>query len=190
MQILNNEFTGIHQIDGADGVHADAIQRYGSSSTVIRGNYMHDVADGIMAPDGTDHEVVQDNVMLTDGYPFAITMESDIGSIVQHNTLPDGSCDYNDHCGILRLGSKSGQPGGTGTVIKDNILSDISVPEGSQSNAEENYNLITSGSSGKGAQDQRGAPRFVADTASARTSWRPDRSGRARRVTAPTGALA
>jgi Concanavalin A-like lectin/glucanases superfamily/Right handed beta helix region len=164
VQILNNEFTGIHQIDGADGVHADAIQLYGSSSTVIRGNYMHDVADGIMAPDGTDHEVIQDNVMLTDGYPFAITMESDNGSIVQHNTLPDGSCDYNDHCGILRLGSKSGQPGGTGTVIKDNILSDISVPEGSQSNAEENYNLITSGSSGKGAQDQRGAPRFVGGT--------------------------
>jgi Concanavalin A-like lectin/glucanases superfamily/Right handed beta helix region len=160
VQILNNEFTGIHQIDGANGVHADAIQLYGSSGTVVRGNYMHDVADGIMAPDGTDHEIVQDNVMLTDGYPFAITMESDNGSIVQHNTLPDGKCDYNLHCGILRLGSKSGQPGGTGTVIKDNILSEIAVPEGSQSNAEENYNLFTSGS-GKGAQDQRGAPRYV-----------------------------
>jgi hypothetical protein len=164
VQILNNEFTGIHQIDDASGVHADAIQLYGSSQTVIRGNYFHDVADGIMAPDGTDHEVVQDNLILTDGYPFAITMESDNGSIVQHNTLPDGSCDYNLHCGILRLGSKSGQPGGTGTVVKDNILSDISVPEGTQQNAEENYNLLTSGSSGKGAQDLRGAPKYVGGT--------------------------
>jgi hypothetical protein len=167
VQILNNEFTGIHQIDGADGVHADAIQLYGSSNTVIRGNYFHDVADGIMAPDGTDHEVIQDNLIITDGYPFAITMESDNGSIVQHNTLPDGNCDYNLHCGILRLGSKSGQPGGTGTVVKDNVLSDISVPEGTQQNAEENYNLITSGSSGKGAQDLRGAAKYVGGTGAA-----------------------
>ena len=63
VRILDNEFRNMHQIDGADGVHADSIQLYGSAETVIRGNYFHHVAVGIMCADGCDHEVIEDNVL-------------------------------------------------------------------------------------------------------------------------------
>ena len=63
VEILDNRFVDIRQIDGADGVHSDAIQLYGSMGTVIRGNEMLRVAAGIMAPDGADHELIEDNVI-------------------------------------------------------------------------------------------------------------------------------
>ena len=49
VQVLNNEFTGIKWISE---VHTDSLQLYGSSDTVIRGNYFHDFSTAIMAPDG------------------------------------------------------------------------------------------------------------------------------------------
>ena len=42
VQVLNNEFTGIKQISA---VHTDSLQLYGSSETVIKGNYFHDFDD-------------------------------------------------------------------------------------------------------------------------------------------------
>ena len=76
VRILHNEFTGIHQVDDT---HTDAIQLYGQSHTVVRGNYIHNAASGIMAPDGTNHEIIEDNVIRTDGSPARITMGSDVG---------------------------------------------------------------------------------------------------------------
>ena len=165
VKIVDNEFTGIHQIDSGAGVHADSIQLYGSSNTLIRGNYFHDVADCIMSPDGADHEVIEDNVCVTDGYPYAFTIESDNGSIIRHNTLAafsttsGGGCEYNLPCGIVRLGSKSGQPAGTGTTIQDNILAQIDVPDGAQSYAFEGYNLSTH-RKGAGTGDLLGSPAY------------------------------
>jgi hypothetical protein len=164
-RILNNEFVGLHQIDGASGVHVDSIQLYGSQNTVIRGNYFHDVADSVAAWDGADHEIVEDNVVVTDGYPYAMAVLSDNGSIVRHNTLAmfsaSGSpCDYNLPCGVLYLGSKSGTPGGVGTTVDDNILAEIDVPEGSQSYAAEDYNLCENHKA-SGAHDLLGTPVFV-----------------------------
>ncbi len=72
VRILDNEFRSMHQIDGADGVHADSIQLYGSAETVIRGNWFHHVAVGIMCADGCDHEVIEDNVFAVDGSPYAV----------------------------------------------------------------------------------------------------------------------
>ena len=99
-------------------MHADAIQLYGSSHTVIRGNYMHDMPEVpfIMAADGTDHELIEDNVVegSSHGYPY-ITLFSDDSSIVRHNTFADGSCAFNLPCGILRLGAKDSDDPGHGT---------------------------------------------------------------------------
>ena len=109
-------------------MHADAIQLYGSSHTVIRGNYMHDMPEVpfIMAADGADHELIEDNVVegSSDGYPY-ITLFSDDSSIVRHNTFADGACAFNIRCGVLRLSNKDSDDLGRGTVIEDNILGKI-----------------------------------------------------------------
>jgi hypothetical protein len=133
VQIIGNTFSGIHQIDGARGVHADAIQLYGSERTVIRGNQMHDVATGIMAPDGSDHEVIEDNVIATAGYPFAITLGADRGSTVRGNHLHgDGACTYNFPCGTLRIVADKRGVGSQGTVVEENVLGALAVDDASR----------------------------------------------------------
>ena len=155
--IIGNEFVDIYE---SGGIHTDAIQLYGSSNTVVRGNWIHRTSSGIMAPDGADHELIEHNVIDPGGYPFAITLWSDDGSIVRHNTLPDGACSFSLRCGIITIGSKSGEPAGRGTVIKDNVLGEITVGGGSASTAERNYNLIANGSL-SGGQDVRGKPTYT-----------------------------
>jgi Right handed beta helix region len=154
-RILNNEFVGIRQLANGEA-HADSIQLYGSRNTVIRGNWFHDVSVGVMAPDGADHELIEDNVIQARS-PYAINLKSDDGSVVRHNTLPDGSCDYNQRCGWILLGAKSGNPASRGTVIRDNIMAGVSW--GGQTAAED-FNLFAA-SRGRGANSQRGLPTYV-----------------------------
>jgi hypothetical protein len=159
VRILHNEFTGIHKIDA---VHTDAIQLYGQSHTVVRGNYIHDAASGIMAPDGTHHELIEDNVIRTDGYPFAITLGSDDGSIVRRNTLPGGRCWYHQSCGILIVGSGNSGVPSHDTVVEGNLLGGLSVSGGSRLRAQRG-NLV-----GRAARGSRhhgvGAPAGVGRT--------------------------
>ena len=160
-KILNNEFYDITP-GSPSGVHADAIQLYGSSHTVIRGNYMHDMPEVpfIMAPDGADHELIEDNVVegSTDGYPY-ITLFSDDSSIVRHNTFADGACAFNIRCGVLRLSNKDSDDLGHGTVIEDNILAKIQI-EGSSTIARRSHNLLSSDSP-SGPGEIRGKPTYV-----------------------------
>ncbi|WP_196807364.1 NosD domain-containing protein, partial [Candidatus Solirubrobacter pratensis] len=65
VQILNNTFMDMHQTDGASGGHVDGIQLYGSKNTVIRGNFFYNVPDSVAAWDGSDHEMIEDNVVVT-----------------------------------------------------------------------------------------------------------------------------
>ena len=164
-KILFNEFH--HLVAGTpDGVHTDAIQLYGSSNTLIRGNYFHDVgSQQIMSPDGADHEIIEDNVFGPGDYPFAITLYSDNGSIIRHNTMAQGSCWFNLSCGILRIGAKSScrfadecDPG-TGTVVEDNVMASIAVDEGRAAFTSRS-NLLHSGSA-RGADDLTGKPLFA-----------------------------
>lgn len=159
-QILNNEFTGIRQIDG-DDVHADSIQLYGSEETVIRGNYFHDVSVGIMCADGCDRELVEDNVFDVTGSPYAVTWLSDDSSIIRHNTFAgERTCDYDQRCGVLYLGNKDHDPVSRGTVVTDNILTRICVCDGEVGGlAQEDYNLLREG--GRGEHDIRAAPIYV-----------------------------
>ena len=152
VRILHNEFTGIHQIDDT---HTDAIQLYGQSHTVVRGNYIHDAASGIMAPDGTNHEIIENNVIRTDGSPRSITMGSDVGSIVRCNTLPTGSCWYHQRCGTLFVGSGNSGAPSRDTIVEDNLLGGLSIGEGSRL-AVKRGNLI--GSAAKGRHSGVGAP--------------------------------
>lgn len=165
-RILHNYFHDL--VAGTpEGVHSDAIQLYGSSNTVIRGNFFRDVgAAQIMSPDGADHEIIEDNVFGPGGYPFAITLWSDDGSIIRHNTMARGSCWFNLPCGIIRLGQKSSCPyadscdRGRDTLIQDNILASIDVAEG-QADFTSRSNLFHDASA-RGAGDLLGEPLFVA----------------------------
>jgi hypothetical protein len=138
VRILDNEFVGIHE---SGGVHTDPIQLYGSRDTVIRGNWIHDTSSGIVATDGAQHELIEDNLIDPGSYPFAIAIDSDNGSVIRHNTLPAGPCAWNLICGIVALGAKSGAAPGRGTVVRDNVLSEISIKPGA-STAEQRDNLV------------------------------------------------
>lgn len=152
VRVLHNEFTGIHMVDAT---HTDAIQLYGQSHTIIRGNYIHDAASGIMAPDGTSHELIEQNVIRTDGRPSAITLGSDDSSIVRRNTLPGGSCDYHQSCGILTVGAGNSGVPSRGTVVEDNLLGGLTVSGGSRLGVNRG-NLV--GRAARGSHHGIGAP--------------------------------
>jgi hypothetical protein len=156
VRILDNTFVGIQ---GTGGRHIDALQLYGASNTVIRGNYFRDVSAAIMSPDGGDHERIEDNVFDTGGYPYAIMLGGDDGSVIRHNTMPDlGGCAYDLPCGTLLINDGPGHRPGTGTVVEDNILGALSVAGSSTLGGSRN-NLVAAG--GGGAADSAGRPTFV-----------------------------
>jgi len=138
VRILRNDFVGIQ---ASGGVHTDAIQLYGSRGTVIRGNWIRDSATGIVAPDGADHEIIENNLIDPGSYPFAISIGSDDGSVIRHNTLPAGACAFDLRCGIVSLGAKTDGARGRGTVVRDNVLSEVSVTGGAGL-AEKSDNLL------------------------------------------------
>ena len=127
VQVIGNEFADI--VDrGAN--HADPIQFYGAKRAVVRGNYFHNangnISAYIMQADGGEGNVITDNVFgagpgVTDG----ITLLSDNGTVIAHNTFQPGTCDFNVPCGMVSLGNKSGDPVSRGTVIRDNVFAGI-----------------------------------------------------------------
>ena len=138
-QILNNEFVNIHQGD-PNIAHTDALQLYGSRQTVVKGNYFHSVEDCIMAPDGTDHETITDNVCVTDGSQYGFTIGADNGSVISHNTFGANG---------LRLYGGNQNSASTGTTVKDNILSGGNTITGNSLVVD--YNLAPSTTSGSHA---------------------------------------
>jgi hypothetical protein len=84
----------------------------------------------ITAADGADHELIEDNVFGPDNRRPWLDIYSDDGSVISHNTFVDGSCEYNQRCGQVALGSKPADDPGTGTVIRDNIVTGISCCNG------------------------------------------------------------
>jgi hypothetical protein len=156
VRILDNTFVGI---DGAGGRHIDALQLYGRRNTVVRGNYFRDVASAIMAPDGGDHERIEHNVFDTGGYPYAIMLGGDDGSVIRHNTLADlGGCAYDLPCGTLLIADGHGDRPGRGTVVQDNILGALSVA-GASTLRSSHHNLVAAG--GGGTRDRAGRPAFA-----------------------------
>jgi hypothetical protein len=119
-----------------------------------------------MCADGCDHETVTNNVFdltTSDATPFTITMLSDNGSTITHNTFVNGSCPYNLSCGIVKLGNKPGDPVSKGTILRDNILSSDGVSNGQGTVlglATEDYNLYAV-QKGTGTHDILGTPTYV-----------------------------
>ena len=139
VDIINNEFRNILQ-NGPN--HTDAIQLLGARGSVIRGNWIHDSSTGIVAYDGLSNAVIAYNVVDLPGRrPWGIELYSDENSVVAHNTLPYGSCDFNLPCGIINLSRKSQDDAGTGTVVVDNVATEVSVQSGSTA-AARHHNLL------------------------------------------------
>ena len=144
-----------------DATHSDPIELYGSRHTVIVGNHLHSNETGIMAPDGADHELIEDNVITTNtgGYPWPIVLGSDSGSTIRHNTMPDGACNWNIRCGTLRIYGGNSGTASRGTIVQDNVVGEISV-EGGSALAADAHNLDVNGAS-RDATDVKGRPTFV-----------------------------
>jgi Right handed beta helix region len=162
IEIRGNEFFGLRD---EEPFHTDPIQIYGGTRIAIRGNYFHDlhVSAAIMMADGGTHNVVENNVVAPGGYTWALTWLSDDGSIIQHNTFADGSCDFDNRCGIINLGAKPGEPVGHGTIIRDNVLGGISYPDGDAGQiftAEHNLSRDPI----PGARNVTGLPTYVGPT--------------------------
>jgi hypothetical protein len=158
VEVLDNEFD--HLLQGDYEAHVDPLQLYGSSHTHIAGNYFHDNDTGIMAPDGADHELIEDNLFVsrTSGYPWPIVLGSDVGSTLVHNTLVDGACEFNIRCGTLRVyGGNSGQAS-RDTVVRDNVFTAFAT-DGGAALAADDHNLVLSGK--RGAGDAAGVPRYA-----------------------------
>lgn len=82
------------------------------------------------------------------------------GSRIVHNTWYDSGaddCDFDNRCGIMAFGHKTGDDVSRDTVIRDNIAAEISQPEGNQ---VESYNLLTTVCS-SGLGDLCGMPLYA-----------------------------
>jgi hypothetical protein len=157
VNIINNEFINIYEGSCTD-CHTDAIQLLGADGSVIRGNYIHAVASGIVAYDGVTRATIEDNIIDTGGRPWGVELYADDSSIIRHNTLPyRANCDYNLPCGTIALDRKSVDPAGRGTIVVDNIATSISVNNGS-TYAERHHNLLRSGAV---SSDISGSPTYT-----------------------------
>lgn len=128
VNVLKNEFADLVDVGGN---HSDPIQFYGATRAVIRGNYFHNqngnISAYIMQADGGEGNIIEDNVFAGGGgLTYGITLYSDNGSIIRHNTFGRGVGGFNVPSGTLNLGNKSGDPVSTGTIISDNIIASAS----------------------------------------------------------------
>ena len=176
-----NEFSGIKQASCSN--HVDSIQLYGSSHTQIVGNYFHDNDTIIMAPDGGDHEVLTDNVMVGSAYSAAVQLGSQDTATFSHNTVRDIS---------VRLGSKAGGQASTNGINNDNVMlrSGFSI-DGSGCSCTFDHDLYSASGDSKGSAALVGMPAFTggANPASyAGYLLAPGSPGRAAPATAATAA--
>jgi len=142
--IVDNEFRDILGKGGAN--HTDAIQLIGAPNSVVRGNYIHNSESGIVAYDGLEHALIENNVIdLTQpsaGRPWAIELYSDVGSVVRDNTLKTADCDYGLPCGTIDLNCKEGSTPGYETQVYDNVAAWILAENGSTL-MPPHHNLVT-----------------------------------------------
>ncbi len=150
-----NEFFNLRQVAAT---HTDSIQLYVAGDTTITGNYLHDSAQGIMAPDGGDSgylNIVNNVFAGIEGQ--AVDLGYKPGLLINHNTFLTTVFMRDDP-------SKSGSPT-TGAIIKNNLMLGgiTKSPLPANAIAVEDYNLL---SGGTGVHDiKSGKPTFAAGAA-------------------------
>lgn len=162
--IISNTFSGVKEKSDSDCAHTDPIQLFGNGHTV-RGNYITDSADGIVAYDRIGNSLIEHNVVDLKSGRFGIELYSDNGSTVRFNTLIYNSACASSGCGQIVLDHKSADPAGVNTIIENNVAAGISISNGSTAAVNRN-NMLRSGASG---QNFSGTPIFTGGTTL--TSW-------------------
>ena len=152
-----NEFFNMRQVAAT---HTDSIQLYVAGDTTITGNYLHDSAQGIMAPDGGDSGYLHIvNNVFAGIQGQAVDLGYKPGLLINHNTFLTTAFMRDDP-------SKSGSPT-TGAIIKNNLMLGgiTKSPLPANAIAVEDYNLL---SGGMGAHDiKSGKPTFAGGAAPA-----------------------
>jgi hypothetical protein len=177
IQILNNEFSGINDANG--GNHGDAIQIYGGTHCIIKGNYFHSDVNSAGCSlgewDGGYNNVFENNVVVggpSNGCYDGVDLLDDHGSQIIHNVFSYGSClphGASSPCGDIMFGGKSSQGAGSGTVVENNILTMFANGDGGlNASYTEDHNLIRN-SAGNGAGDIKGSPVYAGGTTP--TTW-------------------
>jgi hypothetical protein len=156
VDIIDNEFADLREKGPKDSAHTDSIQLLGAPGSVIRGNYFHGVATGIVAYDGVRSATIEDNVIETDR-PWGIELYADHGSTIRHNTLRYGRCIFRLPCAQIDLTRKLANAPGRGTRVLDNVVNAINTNEGS-TYAERSHNLVQVDAA---RSDLRGTASFV-----------------------------
>jgi hypothetical protein len=146
-----NEFVNLDQTDAQ---HTDPIQTYGGAGTIV-GNWIHDDATSIMAPDGTDPPgmIIADNVCTRIEQQCAyLGYKQNV--LVDHNTFTKGLL-FND--APTKSGTRT-----SGVVVKNNVLQGGLIKMNLLGGAlsQENYNLL-SGGGGTGNHDLSGNAKFT-----------------------------
>lgn len=154
--VIGNTFSGIKEKSDSDCAHTDPIQLFGNGH-VIRGNYISDSADGIVAYDGVGNSLIENNVVDLKNGRYGIELYSDNGSTIRNNTVVYNSSCASVSCGQIILDHKSADPAGVNTVIENNIASAIGMSNGSTASVNRN-NMLRSGASG---QNFSGSPVFT-----------------------------
>ena len=113
LTIKNNVFTDLRS-SSSDCNHTDSVQLYGGNNVVASGNLFFNDYDGFVAFDGTAGNTITDNACYDIDRGSCITLYSDDGSVVNHNTAGPGMT-------LLEIDRKSGDPAGTGTVYENNV---------------------------------------------------------------------
>ena len=155
LTILNNVFTNLRS-SSSDCNHTDSIQLYGGNNVVAAGNLFYNDYDGIVAFDGTAGNTITDNACYDIDRGSCITLYSDNGSVVNHNTAGPGVT-------LLEIDHKSADPAGRNTVFENNV-GDVSASDGSTMSTDTN-NLY----SGAQSPDISGSPAF--NGGSSPTTW-------------------
>jgi Right handed beta helix region len=146
-----NRFAGLGQSQLQGAPHTDPIQLYGSTRTVITGNWMSGNATGIMAPDGSSGEIITNNVIQTTGYPWPIVMGGAHRNLIAHNTLPGG--------GSIEVDASNNGDPSSDVVVRDNTARAIvNAHGGPPVGVVQDHNLLVSGA--RGPHDVHGRPRF------------------------------
>jgi hypothetical protein len=117
-----------------------------------------------MMPDEQVGAVIEDNVFTPGNHTFGLTLYSDVGSVIRHNTWRGEMCAFSVPCGTLNLGNRNYDQG-RGTVIRDNILASVS-PDGNRDGSgvalfSSDHNLYSHSTAQMGPGDIRGVPTYV-----------------------------
>jgi hypothetical protein len=159
LNVFYNKFTNI--FPGNTDNHTDSIQLNGAPGTVIRGNYLYDNEDGIVAyNDGLITSTIEDNVIdLPHGRdPWGIEAYNVDHSFIRHNTIASTpSCGYGPPCGGMIVSYGKTLPPSHDLVIENNIVTFVSIDSGSVNITDRN-NMVQSGATGA---DFIGIPIFV-----------------------------